>query len=127
MVDFLQRFRLPSSRIQTARFGFTLIEVLVVIAIVGILAAAVVIAINPLKRIAQAHDAQRKSNLGSIARALQVYYAEKLFYPDPGPALQADSTEGIDWIPGLRPDYLKNLPKDPKQAGLPSYSAFGGF
>lgn len=129
MVDFLERFRLPTFRIQAVRFGFTIIEVLVVIAIVGLLASAVIIAINPSKRIAQANDARRKSDLGSIARALQTYYAEKLFYPDPGSDLQAESTEGDDWIPGLRPDYLKNLPKDPKQAGIVGSLAgiFSGF
>lgn len=53
--------------------GFTLIELLIVIAIMGILAAAVLVAINPLKRQQQARDASRKSDIGQIASALQAY------------------------------------------------------
>ncbi|MBI2012492.1 type II secretion system protein [Candidatus Curtissbacteria bacterium] len=54
--------------------GFTLIELLIVIAILGILAAAVLIAVNPGKRQNQAKDANIKNDIGSIATALQAYY-----------------------------------------------------
>ena len=54
--------------------GFTLIELLIVIAILGILAAAVLIAINPTKRQNQAKDSNIKSDIGSMAVALQAYY-----------------------------------------------------
>ncbi len=53
--------------------GFTLIELLVVMAIIGVLATAVVIAINPNKRLAQARDAQRKNDISAIANALTGY------------------------------------------------------
>lgn len=55
--------------------GFTLIELLIVIAILGILAAAVLIAVNPAKRQNQAKDSTIKSDIGSIATALQAYYS----------------------------------------------------
>ena len=54
--------------------GFTLIELLIVIAILGILAAAVLVAVNPAKRQNQAKDANIKADIGSIATALQAYY-----------------------------------------------------
>lgn len=54
--------------------GFTLIELLIVIAILGILAAAVLVAVNPAKRQNQAKDAQIKSDIGQIATALQAYF-----------------------------------------------------
>ena len=54
--------------------GFTLIELLIVIAILGILAAAVLVAINPQKRTRQARDAGRKNDIGSLATELQAYY-----------------------------------------------------
>ncbi|OGD94084.1 hypothetical protein A2697_03705 [Candidatus Curtissbacteria bacterium RIFCSPHIGHO2_01_FULL_41_44] len=54
--------------------GFTLIELLIVIAILGILAAAVLVAVNPGKRQRQARDAARKSDIGQLATALQAYY-----------------------------------------------------
>ncbi len=55
-------------------FGFTLIELLIVIAILGILAAAVLVAINPAKRTKQARDAGRKNDIGSLATEIQAYY-----------------------------------------------------
>ena len=55
-------------------FGFTLIELLIVIAILGILAAAVLVAVNPVKRQNQAKDANIKADIGSISTALQAYF-----------------------------------------------------
>lgn len=50
--------------------GFTLIEILVVIGIVAILAAIVIIAINPARQFAQARNAQRESNVNTILNAI---------------------------------------------------------
>lgn len=50
--------------------GYTLIEILVVLVILGILAAAVLVAINPAKRIAQSRDAKRRNDLAQIATSL---------------------------------------------------------
>src|SRR3989344_4234103 len=55
--------------------SFTIIELLVVIAIVGILSAAILVAINPAKRAKQARDAQRKNDIGAITNALISYEA----------------------------------------------------
>ena len=54
--------------------AFTLIELLIVIAIVGIMAAAILVAINPAKRSGQARDAIRKSDIAVLADAFQAYY-----------------------------------------------------
>jgi len=51
--------------------GFTLIEVLVVIAIIAILAAIVLVAINPAKRFQDARQSQRHANVESILSAVQ--------------------------------------------------------
>lgn len=53
--------------------GFTLIELLVVMAVIGVLAAIILVALNPNEQFARSRDAQRKSNLGQLARALQAY------------------------------------------------------
>lgn len=61
--------------------GFTLIEVLMVIAIIGVLTVIIVIAINPSYRLAQARDSKRISDLNQISNALQAYYTLHGRYP----------------------------------------------
>ena len=67
--------------------AFTLIELLIVIAIVGIMAAAILVAINPAKRSGQARDAIRKSDIAVLADAFQAYYVthEGLYPGTPHP------------------------------------------
>ncbi len=50
--------------------GFTLIEILVVIGIIAVLAAIVIIAINPSRQFAQARNSQRTSNVTTILNAI---------------------------------------------------------
>lgn len=53
-------------------FGFTLIELLIVIAIIGILAAAVVVVLNPAELVKQARDTQRIADIDSLNTALKL-------------------------------------------------------
>jgi len=62
--------------------AFTLIELLVVIAIIGVLAAVVLVAINPARRMRQARDSGRKSDVGQIATASQAYYTTMGYYAE---------------------------------------------
>lgn len=91
--------------------GFTLIELLIVIAILGILAAAVLVAINPGKRTRQARDAQRKNDVGALATELQGYYTSpgSGCYPATLTVLVSDG-------------YLKQMPTDPTTGANYTYT-----
>ena len=53
--------------------GFTLLELLIVIAILAILAAVVIIVLNPAQTLAQARDSQRLSDLATMKSAISLY------------------------------------------------------
>ncbi len=53
--------------------GLTLIELLIVIAIISILAAIIYVSVNPAKRIAQSNNAQRWSEVTSVLNAVLNY------------------------------------------------------
>ncbi|HKZ34561.1 MAG TPA: type II secretion system protein [Patescibacteria group bacterium] len=91
--------------------GFTLIELLVVIAIIGVLAAVVLVAINPAERLAQARDSGRKSDVGQIATALEAYFTT---------STDAEYPAILD---NLTVADLKRLPTDPTGG---SYGYQGG-
>lgn len=55
------------------RHGFTLIEILIVIGLIAVLAAVVIVAINPGKQFADARNSQRSSNVNSVLNAVYQY------------------------------------------------------
>lgn len=56
------------------RKGFTLIELLIVISILGVLAVAVLSAINPVEQMKKARDAGRKSDAAELLNAHERYF-----------------------------------------------------
>lgn len=61
--------------------GFTLVEVLVVIAIITVLAALVITTLNPAQLRRAARDTNRKKDIALISAALEQYYADNNVYP----------------------------------------------
>jgi prepilin-type N-terminal cleavage/methylation domain-containing protein len=97
----------------TNQKGFTLIELLIVIGIIAILAAAVIIAINPGRQFEQARNATRWSNMNSIANAVYSYViSEGGNFPtcigDFGEAVNLSTCSDE-----LTPDYMQSIPEDP--------------
>ena len=56
--------------------GFTLIELIIVVAIIGLLAAALFVAVDPAKRLGEARDAQRWADVTSILNAILTYASD---------------------------------------------------
>ena len=92
--------------------GFTLLELMVVIVIIGVLAA--LIAPQVLSRVGQAKVTAAQADISSIMNALKIYKLDNGRYPstDQGlTALVARPTTGT--IPGNWKSYLDKLPDDP--------------
>ncbi|MGI6278511.1 MAG: type II secretion system protein [Patescibacteria group bacterium] len=90
------------------RSGFTLLELLIVIAIIGILASLAAVSYSSAQR--RARDSQRQADLKAIQNALEQYYADNDGnYPSGGCETIGDATDssGNRYLPG-------GLPTDPK-------------
>lgn len=61
--------------------GFTLVELLIVIALIAILSVAVLATINPIEQSNKARDAKFKNNTAEILGAYERYYASQNAYP----------------------------------------------
>ena len=63
------------------RKGFTLIELLIVIAVLGILAVAVLAAINPIEQINRSRDTGSRSDAEQLIGGIDRFYATNGYYP----------------------------------------------
>ncbi len=61
--------------------GFTLIELLIVITLLGILAVAVLSAINPVEQMNRSRDTASRSDAEQLLSAIDRYYASTGYYP----------------------------------------------
>jgi general secretion pathway protein G len=94
--------------------GFTLIEILIVVVIIGILGAVIVP--NLLGRPDQARMTAAQSDLRSLANALDIYRLDNYQYPSTDQGLEAlvSKPSGFPEPKNYNPDgYIKKLPSDP--------------
>lgn len=94
-----------------AQQGFTLIEIMVVVIILGILAA--IVAPNVIGRVGDAQVTAAKSDIRGIENAMKLYRLDNFNYPSSEQGLQALVSKPSD--PNIRnwKQYLERLPKDP--------------
>jgi general secretion pathway protein G len=98
--------------------GFTMIELIVVIAILGLLSTIGLVSFRTAQ--IKGRDAQRKSDLTQIQKALEIYYNDYGYYPTddyPGSGSFTDTKGTL---------YIKEIPEDPRFGTYP-YSSDGTF
>lgn len=88
--------------------GFTLIEVIMVVALISVLSGTIIIITNPPEKIREAREAQTKKEMRVIAEVSQAYLARNGVYPSESTnAIPADLIDtlpnGRDWINGPFP------------------------
>lgn len=98
-----------SSLIVRGQRGFTLIELLIVIGIIGVLAAAILIALNPLEQFARGRDSGRISTVDQLGKTVQSYStSQNAVFPP----------QGATWLTTLQnAAELKAVPSNPTSAG----------
>lgn len=82
--------------------GFTLIELLVVVGITAVLAAVVILTLNPAEILRRARDSRRLADLGSLTKSVGIYELENAYLGEANtiylsiPDLQATTTQGTN-------------------------------
>lgn len=90
------------------QMGFTLVEMLIVISIVGLLASLTIVSFTSSQK--QARDTQRKSDLKQYATALEGYANENnSLYPERATTVSAKDTLCVDMG-------ITSCPEDPKNS-----------
>jgi prepilin-type N-terminal cleavage/methylation domain-containing protein len=113
--------------------GFTLIELLIVIALIAILAAAIIIGLNPARQFSQARNSQRWSHVNAVMNAVNQNVADNngtwtcAAGALPATATNMSSTAGDYDICGcVVTTYMSSLPFDPNASGA-SYTSCADY
>jgi general secretion pathway protein G len=92
--------------------GFTLIEIMVVVIIIGLLAAVIVPSV--MRRVDDAKVAKAKEDIQSLETALQMYYIDNSKYPTNEQGLNALVQQPSDpSIKNWKAPYIERISKDP--------------
>ena len=93
-------------KIQLKNKAFTLIELLIAMAILGILATVGLVSFRTAQM--RGRDAERKSDLKQISNALELYYSDYRRYP-----VSASFPWGAEFKDVKGTTYMKKVPQDP--------------
>jgi prepilin-type N-terminal cleavage/methylation domain-containing protein len=116
----------------TTKKAFSLLEILLTIALIGVLMSIIFTALDPNSVLTQSKDTINKSNVLKIYTAIEQYTLKNSSYPTSIDNLPDDSvTEiclnnspdctGFVDLSVLIPTYIKEIPKDPNQTDRTYY------
>jgi len=98
-------------KIKNIKNGFTLVELLVVISIIGILTVISLASFTTAQ--IKARDAQRKSDLEQTSKALMLYYSDTGTFPPEVDFHFGNESPGFVSVDG-NTIYMRKTPQDPK-------------
>ncbi|MEO9617264.1 MAG: type II secretion system major pseudopilin GspG [Parasphingorhabdus sp.] len=104
----------PEAKPRKKRNGFTLVELMVVIFILGLLTTIVVINVLPSQDRAMVEKA--RADIATLGQALEMYRLDNLSYPGSSDGLQALIAPPASLVNAARyrkGGYIKKLPEDP--------------
>jgi general secretion pathway protein G len=93
--------------------GFTLIEIMVVVVIIGLLAA--IVAPNVIRNLNKATVARAKQDIRTIQTAMAEFYSEHYRYPTEDEGLQILAGQSNAIGQQDLPKYIERVPRDPWQ------------
>jgi len=109
--------------------SFTILELIIVVALIALIATAVIVFLNPINQFQKAWDGKRKSELSEMRKIFEDYYNDKQCYPKPAelcydasgvPIADGSYTchicSHMTDSPNFSP-YMATLPCDPQSPG----------
>jgi type II secretion system protein G len=100
------------------RRGFTILELLVVITVIGILASIVIVSYQGIQE--RSRDAERDSDIVLMKTALEKYYADNSQFPSVCAGGVNNASCPAAFLAGDLGPYIQNMPEDPTYAGNPN-------
>jgi len=90
------------------RAGFTIVELLIVIVVIGILAAITIVSFNGVQD--KAKFAQKRADIIALQKIVEMHKAETGSYPSTAGAWRFQRQVGNNFMPGVVPNYASSLP-----------------